>query len=557
MKINLKTKWGEWQNRHRISRVASQVEKWENTNGDPSPIVFFNVSSRISGISLNAAFSLLTGWSLRLAGTPVINYACHAGMSHCVLGTNREDYKSPPPCDSCITQSIRLFTGSKTEWFKYGQNGELAEALSNLTVEQMAEFEYPFHRSAETQATDSGQPLIPLGRMVLPSIRWALRCHSLPDDAETRYLMREYMLSAFSTATSFYSFLKEIQPRVVIIFNGIMYPEAAARWVANLLGLRVITHEVGFQPNSAFFSEAEAPAYPIYIPTDFELNDQQNQRLDEYLKNRFQGDFTMAGIRFWPEMHHLDQSILAKIKQFNQSVPVFTNVVYDTSQIYAHRIYPQMFTWLEVVLETIRDHPETLFIIRAHPDEMRTGTAKLSRESVHDWVKSNQVERLDNVLFIDSTEYASSYELIQLAKFVMVYNSSIGLEASLLGAAVLCAGKARYTRYPTVFTPATHAEYKETLEKFLTESEIEVPPEHQQFARKFLYYQLFRASLPFDEYVGAGQRMGYIYLKPFNWKALTLNESNTMRILHQGITNNLTSEGQKNRQEIFLLPQTT
>ena len=71
-------------------------------------------------------------------------------------------------------------------------------------------------------------------------------------------------------------------------------------------GIRVITHEVAFQPFSTFFTDGEATAYPIDIPEEFELSDEQNATLDTYLSKRFQGDFTMAGIRFWPEMKELD-----------------------------------------------------------------------------------------------------------------------------------------------------------------------------------------------------------------------------------------------------------
>jgi hypothetical protein len=181
-----------------------------------------------------------------------------------------------------------------------------------------------------------------------------------------------------------------------------MYPEASARWVAQARGLRVITYEVGFQRFSAFFTEGEATAYPIHIPKDFELTPEQDARLDEYLQKRFQGHFTMAGIRFWPEMRGLDQAFLHKAARFRQIVPVFTNVVYDTSQVHANKIFPHMFAWLDQVLELIHAHPETLFVIRAHPDEMRPGTAKQSRESVRDWVAANGLKKLANVVFIDS-----------------------------------------------------------------------------------------------------------------------------------------------------------
>ena len=41
------------------------------------------------------------------------------------------------------------------------------------------------------------------------------------------------------------------------------------------------------------------------------------------------------------------------------------------------------------------------------------------------------------------------------AAFVLIYNSTIGLEASIMGVPVLCAGSARFTDFGTVFFPAS------------------------------------------------------------------------------------------------------
>ncbi len=72
-----------------------------------APVVFFNASTRLSGMSLNAAFSILTGWSLRLQGVPVVNFVCQRGMTQCVLGTDRGEPPKAPPCASCMRQSRR------------------------------------------------------------------------------------------------------------------------------------------------------------------------------------------------------------------------------------------------------------------------------------------------------------------------------------------------------------------------------------------------------------------------------------------------------------------
>lgn len=499
-------------------------------------MVVFNATARLSGLSLNAAYSLLTSWSLRLAGMPVVHVVCRAGMSHCVLGTNRRDHTQPPPCKACIAQSRRLFGRAEVRWLDYRPHPGLATAISTLGVDELSKFEYPLWASLAGVRDGAGASVnIPLGRLVLSSLRWALRRYSLPDDQPTRYLLREYLVSAYNIAREFDSLLEALQPQAVLIFNGTLYPEAAARWIALQRRQRVITHEVGFQRFSAFFTQGEATAYPVHIPVGFELSTEQEARLDAYLEERFQGKFTMAGIRFWPEMRSLEASFLEKAARFRQVVAVFTNVIYDTSQVHANTTFPHMFAWLEQVLELIRSHPETLFVIRAHPDEMRPGTAKQSNETVGDWLRQRQADLLPNVEYIDSRQYISSYDLVRRSKFLMVYNSSIGLEASLMGAAVVCGGKARYTQLPTVFFPPSSEEHRRMIEEFLQAEDILLPTELQANARRFLYFQLFRASLPFDRYLEDGPRPGYVRLRDFSWRDLLAQNSPVLQVILAGI----------------------
>ncbi|MGE5249971.1 MAG: hypothetical protein ACM3QS_07115 [Bacteroidota bacterium] len=494
-------------NNLKIAATARRIGRVEPVPAG-APVAFFKASTGIDDLSWNSGFHLLASWALRLQGVPVVYFACHSGMSHCVLGTNREDVHRPPPCKSCIYQSRTLYAGvpassgdqaaSHVEWFEFRPDEELSRAVAGLSVPELMRL---------------GWKGMPLGELCLPGLRWILRIHHLRDDEDTRYLLREYIVSAWNLAGQFSAFLEETRPRAVVVFNGQFYPEATARWIALQRGLRVITHEVGLQPASAFFTEGEATAYPIHIPDDFELSPEQNARLDAYLEKRFQGNFTMAGIKFWPEMKGLDAAFLGKAARFKQIVPIFTNVIFDTSQPHANRVFEDMFAWLDMVLGVIRLHPEALFVIRAHPDELRV--RKASRETVAAWVEASHADREPNVVFIGPDERLSSYELILRSKFVMVYNSTIGLEASILGAPVLCAGKARFTQYPTVFFPQSAAGQKGKLEELLGAEQIVVPAEFKRNARRFLYWQLFRTSLPFGDFLEPSVRTTQTRLRSF------------------------------------------
>jgi hypothetical protein len=300
---------------------------------------------------------------------------------------------------------------------------------------------------------------------------------------------------------------------------------------------------VGLQPFTAFFSDGEATAYPIHIPDDFRLSETQNTKLEKYLEQRFQGNFTMAGIKFWPKMHALEPEFEAKIQDFKTVVSVFTNVVFDTSQAHANTLFDNMFEWLDYLLKVIKDHPETLFVIRAHPDEKRKG--KESCESVSDWVEQNRLMQLPNVVFVDSNEHISSYDLIQASKFILIFNSTIGLEAILLNKPVLAAGKARFTQIPVVEFPASKEDYIAKVEHMLSARKLAVSEMSFENAKKFLFYQLYKTSLPFGEFLTADKLWrGYVRLNKESLSVDQLQRSATMKVIAEGILH----------QQPFLLP---
>ena len=518
-----------------IRQMAKAVDREVSRRGKSAPnpnkgktIISFNASTRIVGLSLNAAFAMLTGWSLRLQGARVINFVCQRGMPRCVLGTKQNDVYQFPPCQKCLSQSAAIYDRSQVSKLGYFPGEELAKILQNTNLAALRHLRYDH---------------FPLGDLCLPSMRWILRRHHLEDDEPTRVLYRYFILSAYKVAMQFEWLVIKESPLAVMVFNGMMFPEATARWVARKQRIPVYSHEVGMQPFSAFFTEGDATAYPVDIPDEFQLNQWQDQQLDAYLSKRFKGDFSMAGVQFWPQMRSLDQALVDKIQTFRQVVPIFTNVIFDTSQPHANVLFPDMFTWLDKVLRVIKSHPDTLFVIRAHPDESRPG--KSSQESVAGWVQDRGVEGLSNVVFINPDEYFSSYEMIQRAKFVMMYNSTVGMEASILGAPVLCAGKARFTQLDTVFFPNTKRDYMDTLEQFLAADEVHAPDEHRINARRFLYYQLYRTSLPFDAFIKPDDvSPGFVRLMEFPWQDLLPENSETMQVISDGL---LKAEG-------FILP---
>lgn len=107
-----------------------------------------------------------------------------------------------------------------------------------------------------------------------------------------------------------------------------------------------------------------------------------------------------------------------------------------------------------------------------------------------------------------------------------------------MGAAVLCAGKARFTQYPTVFFPQRVEEVRGKMKEFLGAKRIDVPLEFQRNARRFLYYQLFRTSLPFGDFLEPSVRTTQTRLKSFELSQLSPEKSKAMEAIFDGLLDN-------------------
>jgi hypothetical protein len=496
--------------REQIGRVRAYLGNLPPPAAGTAPVWVFNASTRIHRLSLNGAFGLLTAWSLRAAGIPVRQMVCRAGMEQCTLGTQRLHPEAPPPCRRCSDFSDLLFSGlPETSLRRPAGIDPRTTVIDTLPLAELLRWEWEGLR---------------LGSLILPTLRWVLRRHDLVDDEPTRRLARAYLRSAEALAQAFDAALERERPRALVVFNGILFPEAVARQRARRARVPVFTHEVGLRPFSAFFSAGEATFREVTLPPKEALSEAEARRLDEYLRMRFSGRFSMAGVDFWPEMQAPPDWLEERLSRHRQTVVVFTNVVFDTSQIHANTLFGSMFEWLEEIRAAIARHPRTLFILRAHPDENRPG--KESQQSVADWFARAGLASAPNAVFLGPSEYVSSYELMRRAKLVLVYNSSVGLEASIAGLPVLCAGRARYTQIPTVFLPSTRREYGLALRALLEADCLRVPEAFAAHARRFLHHELFRASLDLSEFLEQEPGFpGMVLLRRFDPRRLGASEA--------------------------------
>jgi len=125
-----------------IRKMAKAVANAVPTQESQKVIISFNASTRITGLSLNAAFAMLTGWSLRLQGARVVDFVCQRGMPRCVLGTDNNDITKLPPCQNCLAQSGAIYDRSTMVPMGFSHNDELVTDIRNADVPSLTKFQY-------------------------------------------------------------------------------------------------------------------------------------------------------------------------------------------------------------------------------------------------------------------------------------------------------------------------------------------------------------------------------------------------------------------------------
>ena len=476
-----------------IQAIEAQIQELETTNpNQKAPVVIFDVEPQPTRLTGHTATSRAIGWALRLAGQSVVHVVCQRGVPQCLFGgAERRIPNLRPPCSSCTYLRQQFYPEKLIRSFRYDADrwAALEIGLQNLSITELMDFEYKG---------------LQIGRFCSPSVRWLLRRHDLMENQPAHDLMVRFVLGSVSFAESFERLIDELRPRAAVIYNGAFYTEATAVAVANKHGIPVISHELGWVAGRMFISHDAATRYKIDMPSSFEMSRQEEQELETYLSQRFSGDFKMGATRFWPEMRVLSPFLRKKVSQFRQVVSIFTNVIFDTSQLYANTLFKDMFAWLTETVTLANDMKDTLFLIRVHPDEF----LKESQETVAEWFSQRPERKLPNVVLISANEYISSYDLIRCSKFVVVYNSTVGLEAMVLGKPVICGGETRYLNATAAVRPSNPVEYRGLVRQYANAKELSFSNHDRQQARRYLYYTYFKACLDLSRWIGTDSVVG-------------------------------------------------
>jgi len=431
-----------------------------------SLIWYFNSSSHLDFSSLFSSTGKLILRKLQEEGFSTSVLLCAGGPDFCQTGSSINNPDHFMPCYSCYKFNKKLHFENETNEFSKKQEFNIKK--TSLSIDEI-----------ET--------------LIEPSLGWIMR-----GDLENQKKLVSFKKNFIAAARKWDLLLTNIDenllPELCIIFNGYTFPEVIVKEILDKRGVKTVTFENGILENSIFFTEGYAPDY-LFPLKEKKLSKLEQQEISIYLNRRKEGNFERGGLKFWNEITSMDKEMKNKNDNFINTVTIFLNVPFDTSQVKANTLFKNMYEWLLFTKELVLENPETLFIYRSHPDESRED--KRLFKPTKDWLIDNEFLNHDNVHIIDSADTLNSYELIEISKFIMVYNSTLALESILLNTNVLTAGNVHYSRIEDLKPPANKEMYLEYFYKLL-KKDSKVSPEVYTEVERYFHNFTFQAAFDFS-----------------------------------------------------------
>lgn len=342
---------------------------------------------------------------------------------------------------------------------------------------------------------------LPLGRMILPSVRWVLRRGTLLPDERTLATYRAFLQSAVVMLGTFRELLRSFSFDVIFCLNGDLLEESILCALARQKDVRLVSYERGFRPDTLFFAH-DAPAcrynvdglWPHYAARS--LSAKEARVLDAYLASRRRGVRGIGGVVFWPSIEHDQRIVRERLGLDDRPIAtLFTNVLFDTAVQNREVAFRDVFDWLDSTIRQFAANPGWQLVIRVHPSEVRDVNRE-SLEPVAQWIGERFPSLPDHIKIVPPESDLSSYTLINLSRVGLVYSSTIGLEMALVGKPVIMAGEHHYRGKGFTDDASSSEDYRELVRRRLA-SEQQLSPAQLELARRYAYFFFFRAMIPF------------------------------------------------------------
>jgi len=443
---------------------------------------------------VHGTWEALIADGLRRRGARPTIFVCSGGLPEALpgktpaCGIGSVHASGPSSCRQCLQCGTTVASALGLPMLRLddlvppGRAAELLTSLGHLSLHELLALSHGGH---------------PIGDYVHNSARWFLCVSDLAGAGEGEAVLRAFARSALLVAEAAPVLLDRVRPDVVLMLNGLFFAERIVRAEARRRGVRVVSYERGFMPDTLCFSE-DVPGYydigPLWSTVkEAPLSAAQEAQLDDYLAARRKGH--KAPFNYWPTLTEGVREVLSSLDLAPErpTAVLFTNITWDSAAQDRDLVFRDMWAWVVATVELFAAMPEAQLVVRVHPAEVRVPGWQTRDPLLPRLVRA--FPRLpDNVRVVPPSSDLSSYTLMDLSRCGLVYTSTAGLEMAMEGMPVIVAGEVHYGGKGFTKDPADPAQYAHLLGEALTSSR---DPEVRDQARRYGHALFFRFFHPF------------------------------------------------------------
>jgi hypothetical protein len=478
--------------RHPHGRVVHQARRLREagpgplTCPEPKRVLFFTVR----GWFIHASTEAVLAKALELRGARVSFFLCGGILDQCDFKPGTDPRVTRPLCWRCTGFAERLLAAFDLPTLR------LRDLVGRPSRERARQLVAGKDRDQLERLTYQGLPLFEL---VQASVQRSLLRGDIGADPFSERVLRGFLESAAVLVDAGQELLRRERPQVVVMTNGLFFAEAILLALARREGIAVVTYERGMPLSTVLFDHNQ-PAIrfdldqPWQQGRDRPLAATEERELDEYLETRARGQ--VGVIDLWPAMERGRGALAERLGLAPErpTAVLYTNILWDSAVFGRDVGFDGMFDW---VAESVRLFAATRsrdLVIRVHPSEVRIPMSE-SRDRVIDRLRALFPDLPTNVRVVPPEDPASSYTLMGLADAVLVYTSTIGLEAAVRGRPVVVAGRTHYRGRGFTFDPRDREGYAADVAHALACKHL--PPGEVEIARRYAHLFFFRFMQPF------------------------------------------------------------
>lgn len=435
-------------------------------------------------------FTLLTllGHALRMRGAEVVGLCCDAFLPACTL-RKIDHYESA--CHRWCYKNVGSYMEAAR--FPYRWYSEF------VSEEEKAQFLQEAGKVSGTTLEEYEWQGIFLGLQVKRSIESFFKVGQYDSSCPEMVAKgREMLAAAMCMVTVGHRVIDEYNIDKVFMEDGMKVDWGVIREVARSRGIPVDVL-LGSSRGATIMAEHDSDQgrsdpVPLWAKwKELPLTESQEKELDEYYLARASKPYEDQDWRAWSLLDD-EREVLERIgipaERTGMIFSMYPNLSFDAGVTTIKPTYETAAEWVKETIRFFEKHPDHQLIVKIHPAE--------GYREVQDPMDRYLAEHCgvlpENVHVIPHDTELSAHDVMKISDIVMVYTSTVGIEAAYCGKAIINVGGGWHAGRGLSMDVDNPTDYYELLDKICAGRLV--PETSHELGRRYAYAVFFRSAMP-------------------------------------------------------------